>query len=671
MKSDTNGISKINLYKIILWPVIILVMSFLFVFAIASHFHSIHSAEKLQHDLKQALFDAESSFADEVVLQEYPAIQMRINRIILDVQTRYEGANICISLQPEYAKSNLNKPITQCSDRAGIDDFLQSSNNFVRQIRVSGVNIAKVVYRSSLQVNIYSFFSPEVMFATFVAMFITFVAFYFLIKNIRKNIIMPFQETVEYNAKSVAFSELAGQVAHDIRSPAAAVLMLAKESVGLPEEQRLSLRDAANRIHNIANHLLSQYGGDSNDEIRAGKILIPPSVLSVFTEKKMQHKELPVSFLCNIAESASFAYVNINKTDFERMISNLISNAFEALIFNQGEVEVRLFIEPGVNNVVIQIIDNGRGMSQEFIDEFLNKDKVISQKQNGHGLGLTYTKSVLKESTGVLDVFSQINQGTTIELRFKAEEPPIWIATEINFRSDDIIIILDDDCSVHGAWDRRFQTILATHKNSKILHFNTAEECLVQIQSFSQSDKSRVLLLADYELINQDKNGLDVIELIDINRSFLVTSHYENMEVIKRAILCNAYVLPKILASDVKLILNEENSFDENKDFDLIIVDDAKEFSEVISYLFSSKDKKLRVYHNPYELLSSLLSCDKQIKICFDYDLECPVNGVELAEVLWRKGYNNLYLATGYQTQKMKLPAYLRVLNNTMDLLNL
>ncbi|MBI5139339.1 hypothetical protein HZA26_01880 [Candidatus Nomurabacteria bacterium] len=52
--------------------------------------------------------------------------------------------------------------------------------------------------------------------------------------------------------------EITAQVAHDIRSPLAALNVIEKDLACLPEEVRIILRGAINRIRDIANGLLQK-----------------------------------------------------------------------------------------------------------------------------------------------------------------------------------------------------------------------------------------------------------------------------------------------------------------------------------------------------------------------------------------------------------------------------
>jgi len=62
-----------------------------------------------------------------------------------------------------------------------------------------------------------------------------------------------------------------------------------------------------------------------------------------------------------------------------------------------------------------------------------------------------------------------------------------------------------------------------------------------------------VFLLTDYELLQQNLHGLDVISQAKIKNSILVTSHHNNQEVRELAKLSNTKILPKPLAPEVPI----------------------------------------------------------------------------------------------------------------------
>jgi hypothetical protein len=349
------------------------------------------------------------------------------------------------------------------------------------------------------------------------------------------------------------------------------------------------------------------------------------------------------------------------------MLSNLLNNAAEA-ITGKGSIAVRLESEEAELRIIIK--DNGRGISPERLEKLMNGAAVASDKIGGTGLGLLHARKLVETCSGKILISSAVGKGTELTLKLKKQPCPIWISHTISFSKNSIIVILDDDASIHGAWDRVYAPFLQAYSSLQIVHFKIAEECIAFFKTLELKDFERAILLADYELIKQPMNGLDVIELIEPKRSVLVTSHFEDNEIIKRAICLKSKILPKTLAAEVKLEVLEFPPV-KNLSADLVLLEDNVEFSDILSYLSRSKNKKIDIYHEPYSLLESLALYAKDTKFCFDFDINCPVNGAELADVLYKKGYRNLYLASGYQQQQMKIAGHIKVLNDKIDVIKL
>ena len=70
-----------------------------------------------------------------------------------------------------------------------------------------------------------------------------------------------------------------------------------------------------------------------------------------------------------------------------------MNNAVESIVSDQGIINMSLFEED--QNVVIQITDNGKGISADLIAK-LGKLGVTYGKLNGHGLGLFHAKNTIE-----------------------------------------------------------------------------------------------------------------------------------------------------------------------------------------------------------------------------------------------------------------------------------
>ncbi|MDF2690757.1 MAG: kinD [Gammaproteobacteria bacterium] len=474
---------------------------------------------------------------------------------------------------------------------------------------------------------------------------------------------------LEYTAqaeKIKAMGQKAVQVAHDIRSPAAAIMMLAKESISLPEEQRISLREASSRVQDIANNLLSDYQ-EGEVLATASILMLYPVVSSLISEKRVQYRERVVEF--NIeAEGAYFAHIKVNDQDFRRLLSNVLNNSLEA-IAREHEAKITVEIKIKGQQISLYISDNGPGIPVDILGQ-LNAGDGMSTKHDGPGLGLKQVREFMLKHKGSFRIESELGVGTKVCLCFKLEKTPCWLAEEISFLPEGEIIILDDDITIHGAWCRRFDCRIKQFPQLSIKYFQEATACLEYLQSLSPEKARHSLFLSDYELIRQDLTGLDLIETIKIGRAILVTSYYDHLSIVKRSILAQAKILPKTLAPEVPVLLESLVEPIANE-ADLILLDDQVQLAAGIQYLAKTRNKKLVMYSNPYELFEQLHLYSKAIPICLDYDLGLPLTGADIAARLYEKGYTRLYLATGYRMEQKDWPDYLQVLPDKMALLNI
>lgn len=88
----------------------------------------------------------------------------------------------------------------------------------------------------------------------FIAAAISALLIVYLGRRIETVIVFPLLESIRETSRSAAMCQVAEQVAHDIRSPLSALDMVLKDLKELPEEKRLMVRSATQRITDIANN---------------------------------------------------------------------------------------------------------------------------------------------------------------------------------------------------------------------------------------------------------------------------------------------------------------------------------------------------------------------------------------------------------------------------------
>lgn len=465
-------------------------------------------------------------------------------------------------------------------------------------------------------------------------------------------------EVFKSHENDAILGKLSAQVAHDIRSPTAAILMLASGHIELPDEQRLALKNAANRIQDIANNLLNLPArGGLDSAIRSSVFLVSIAILSVIEEKRIQYRKNCISISYDFGKN-TFLFIRANMSDFKRAVSNLLNNAIEALS-NNGFVKIILSCDG--KYIYVDIEDNGQGMSDEIVKKILD-GHAISNKLNGSGIGLEQVRTFINNAHGKIEISSILKKGTIIRLAFEKQERPPWLINELEIHSDAQIVILDDDLSMLTAWKTFFKDTLNSHPGISLTLFHDPNECFKFINNLSPEVFKKLLLISDYELIDQPLNGLDVIEKIKPKNAVLATGHYDSDKLITRASLLNVCILPKVLFPEVNIRIIERY-IKVASNVDLVVLDNDKDFAEILAYVCEVNYKKVDIYSDTHTFLNNLSQyISLTTKFCIDYNLDNLLTGVDIAEILHAKGYTKLYIMSGLPLSRDDIPAYLSIL---------
>ncbi len=239
-------------------------------------------------------------------------------------------------------------------------------------------------------------------------------------------------------AVSKATSDLAAQVAHDIRSPLAALGSAAK-NLALPEEQRKLMEGAVGRMQGIADDLLQRYRAPA-----AAAAKVKPEVCAlgglieqVLAEKRLQHKEKPgvkIKFT-----GAGEIKALVEPKELQRLISNLVNNSVEAF---DGPGTITVSLSAPDDRVLIEVKDNGKGIPPEVLAKLGRKGETHG-KAGGNGLGLYHARTTIEGWGGSFTIKSEPGQGTVVLITLsRASTQP----------SGRTAVLLDDDPLVHMNW---------------------------------------------------------------------------------------------------------------------------------------------------------------------------------------------------------------------------
>ncbi|WP_371815961.1 PAS domain-containing sensor histidine kinase [Flavobacterium sp. CS20] len=108
--------------------------------------------------------------------------------------------------------------------------------------------------------------------------------------------------------------------------------------------------------------------------------------------------------------SSNPIFVQIDKTQLIRIMTNLIKNAMQATE-DIYDAEIKIEVKETTNNAIIKVSDNGVGISQDIINRIFEPQ--FTTKNAGMGLGLSMVKKIINTHKGKIEVESKLNTFTT------------------------------------------------------------------------------------------------------------------------------------------------------------------------------------------------------------------------------------------------------------------
>ena len=122
--------------------------------------------------------------------------------------------------------------------------------------------------------------------------------------------------------------------------------------------------------------------------------------------------------------STEYDFEDIIITDESRLktiLKNIIGNAFKYLKkVEESTVQFKAYKENGY--LLIEITDNGEGISEEHQSKIFDMFYRASNTSAGTGLGLYICKEILNKMNGEINISSVKNEGTTVFIKIPLEE---------------------------------------------------------------------------------------------------------------------------------------------------------------------------------------------------------------------------------------------------------
>lgn len=215
-----------------------------------------------------------------------------------------------------------------------------------------------------------------------------------------------------------AVGEMSASMAHEIRNPLAAISgsveVLSKELKLSGENARLMalIIKESSRLNNILSEFLTyaRIGRPSYNKVELCHLI--GEVVGVLNHHPLLHRDTIVE----IQSRESCVYVVGDEDLLKQLLVNLAHNACESFDGEPGEIRFKLESRPNQNQVLLEIEDNGPGISPEVRGKVYQP--FFSTKRQGTGLGLAIVHRACDLMNLGLSFISEPGQGTTFSILF-------------------------------------------------------------------------------------------------------------------------------------------------------------------------------------------------------------------------------------------------------------
>ena len=223
--------------------------------------------------------------------------------------------------------------------------------------------------------------------------------------------------------------DLMANISHDLKTP----LTMIKANAEITKDLHINNKDKikedmdtiiseTDRLTILVNDILALSKMESvNDELDIEEFDLIDLINNIIDKYKILQETEKYTF--KFIHKNKKLLVKADKQKIEAVIYNLINNAIN---YTGNDNLVTIKVTNNEDNVLVEIIDTGKGIAKEDInyiwDKYYKNKKKHKRNLIGTGLGLNIVKTILEKHNFKYGVNSVIDKGTTFYFEIKKED---------------------------------------------------------------------------------------------------------------------------------------------------------------------------------------------------------------------------------------------------------
>lgn len=218
-----------------------------------------------------------------------------------------------------------------------------------------------------------------------------------------------------FSEKMAVTGRLVRMLAHEVRNPLTNVNLSAEQlEMELADEDHKFYTQIIKRNCTRINDLITQLlQPSSSEDIELVESSVH-SVLSQAISAALDRVQLKRIQIVNEFADEDLA-LPLDRVSLQMAFLNLITNAIEAMEEDKGVL--RITTQNNSDHIQVMFIDNGSGISEEHMEKIF--EPYFTGKNNGMGVGLSTTMSIIHAHHGRIEVQSELGVGTTFTISFQ------------------------------------------------------------------------------------------------------------------------------------------------------------------------------------------------------------------------------------------------------------